>query len=87
MGVCQRPLRAMTMQGERTALAMSESVPEGSTCEFTVQLMVEKGAAKKGAEAIDYEQALREWLDYGSLKGFGQWRNSGKGRFKYEIIE
>ena len=31
MGVCQRPLRASTMQGERIALAMSETVPEGST--------------------------------------------------------
>lgn len=86
MGVCQRPLRASTMQGERIALAMSETVPEGSTIEFTVTLVVEKEPAKKGAEAIDYEQALLEWLDYGKLKGYGQWRNSGKGRFHYEIL-
>lgn len=36
MGDCQRPLRAETMQGPRVALAHSESVPEGSTCEFTI---------------------------------------------------
>ena len=28
--------------------------------------------------------AVREWLDYGKLHGFGQWRNSGKGRFEWE---
>lgn len=27
-----------------------------------------------------------EWLDYGKLRGLGQWRNSGKGRFTYEIL-
>ena len=31
--------------------------------------------------------AVEEWLDYGIQRGTGQWRNSGKGRFKYEIIE
>ena len=65
---------------------VSETVPEGSTIEFTVVLILEKEPAKKGAEAIDHEQALIEWLDYGKFKGFGQWRNSSKGRFRYEII-
>lgn len=27
-----------------------------------------------------------EWLDYGKLRGLGQWRNSGKGRFTYELL-
>ena len=28
------------------------------------------------------------WLDYGEFNGIGQWRNSGKGRFKWtEITE
>jgi hypothetical protein len=26
-------------------------------------------------------------MDYGVLRGTGQWRNSGKGRFTYELIE
>ena len=34
-----------------------------------------------------HEKAIREMLDYGKLRGFGQWRNSGKGRFTYEILE
>lgn len=33
------------------------------------------------------EKAVREWLDYGILKGIGQWRNSGKGRFVYELYD
>ena len=87
MGVCERALRAQTAQGERNALAASESVPEGTTAEFTVQLMIEKEPAKKDKPGVDYVKALTEWLDYGIYKGFGQWRNSGKGRFTYEIIE
>jgi hypothetical protein len=29
------------------------------------------------------EGIIREWLDYGKLRGLGQWRNSGKGRFSW----
>lgn len=76
IGICQRPLRAQTMQGERVALAMSEEIPAGATAEFTV-LCLDPGHIK----------AVKEWLDYGSLRGIGQWRNSGKGRFTYQIIE
>ncbi len=76
VGEIQRPLRAMTMQGERVSLACSETCPEGSTIEFTVRLLNDKDV-----------NAVLEWLDYGILRGIGQWRNSGKGRFSYEIIE
>jgi len=34
-----------------------------------------------------HEKAVLEWLNYGALRGIGQWRNSGKGRFSYEITE
>jgi hypothetical protein len=27
-----------------------------------------------------------ECLDYGKRRGIGQWRNSGKGRFTYEVL-
>lgn len=73
---CQRPLRAQTMQGERVSLANSEEIPEGSSAEFEV-VCLEK----------DHEAVVQEWLDYGILRGIGQWRNSGKGRFTYEIID
>ena len=33
------------------------------------------------------KKAVLEWLDYGKLRGLGQWRNSGKGRFEYEVEE
>lgn len=76
MGECQRPLRAQTAQGERVSLANSEEIPAGSTCEFEILLMDES-----------LENAVLEWLDYGVLRGLGQWRNSGKGRFTFDIIE
>jgi hypothetical protein len=73
---CQRPLRAQTAQGERVSLANSEEIPAGSTCEFEILLMDES-----------LENAVLEWLDYGVLRGIGQWRNSGKGRFTFDIID
>lgn len=75
LGDCQRPLRADTMQGPRVALAHSESVPAGSTCEFTINLLDDS-----------LEDAVRECLNYGKLRGLGQWRNSGKGRFEWEEV-
>lgn len=75
IGECQRPIRVVTMQGERTALANSETVPAGTKLEFEV-LLLDKSL----------KETLIEWLDYGQLRGLGQWRNSGKGRFDYEIV-
>ncbi len=77
MGVCERPLRAQTMQGDRVALASSETVPEGATCELTIRL--------NNPEA--HEDVLFEALDFGMQNGIGQWRNSGKGRYDYELID
>ena len=76
IGHCERSLRAQTPKGERTALASSESVPAGATMEFTIR-------------ALDdcYWPVIREWLDYGALRGLGCWRNSGKGKFTWEELE
>ena len=79
VGECQRPLRAQTPQGERVALAHSETVPAGAFIECTICWW---DVAK-----IDIEEAVREWLDFGEWRGLGQWRNSGKGRFTWEEIE
>ena len=76
VGICQRPLRAQTAQGERIALASSETVPAGSSMTFDIQMLVDS-----------HEKAVLEALEYGRLRGFGQWRNSGKGRFHYEILD
>ena len=74
-GNCQRPLRAQTPQGERVALANSETIPVGSSVEFTVVLLNDSD-----------DKYVKEWLEYGKLRGLGQWRNSGAGRFTYEIL-
>lgn len=76
IGICQRPLRAQTAQGERIALASSESIPAGATMTFEIGLMLPS-----------HKDAIIEMLEYGVMRGFGQWRNSGMGRFTYEIIE
>lgn len=76
IGICERPLRASTPQGERISLSRSESIAEGATLEFTVVCMVDSD--------IDL---VKEWLDYGRFHGTGQWRNSGKGRFTWEEVK
>lgn len=73
MGECQRPLRASTAQGERVALAHSEAAPAGTVIEFEIQCLTE-----------DMQDLAYECLDYGALRGLGQWRNSGAGRFEWE---
>jgi len=73
---CQRPLRASTAQGDRVALANSESISDKSTAEFTVRVLKD-----------DLIDAVKEWLDYGVYNGLGQWRNSGKGSFTWEEIK
>ena len=75
VGRCQRPLRAQTMQGDRVALANSETVPAGTVQEFDVILLKD-----------DLEPMVLEWLDYGKYHGTGQWRNSGKGKFEYTAV-
>lgn len=72
---CERPLRAQTAQGERIALARSESIGVGSSITFDVTCL------KKTLDNL-----VKEWLDYGALRGLGQWRNSGKGRFTWELV-
>ena len=71
VGILERPLRAQTAQGERVSLARSQFCPAGTTMEFTVKVLA--GVSEK---------LLREWLDYGALRGLGQWRNASWGRFE-----
>ncbi len=75
IGFLERPLRGQTMQGPRVSLARSELLPVATWLEATVQVI---------AGPIS-ESILRELLDYGQFKGFGQWRNGGYGRFTYEL--
>ena len=76
VGSCQRPLRAQTAQGERIAIANSETVPAGASIDVEIVLL-----------NSEYEAAVIEWLDYGALRGIGCWRNASKGRFEYQILD
>ena len=62
--------------GERVALAASETVPAGTVLEFSVLVMNPKDA-----------ETVREWLDYGRLRGLFQWRNSGKGAYLWDELD
>ena len=73
---CQRPLRCSTMQGERVSIAISGEIPAGATVNFTVRCLIDEDV-----------ELVKEWLDYGQYNGLGQWRNSSKGSFYYEILD
>ena len=74
IGNCQRPIRVQTAQGERVSVANSETVPAGTKIDFQIEIL-DPGL----------EKFLVEWFEYGSRRGFAQWRNSGKGRFTYSM--
>nr|DAF94888.1 MAG TPA: Type III-A CRISPR-associated protein Csm1 complex, Type III-A, CRISPR-Cas.9A [Ackermannviridae sp. ctkHJ36] len=76
MDYCERSLRADTPMGPRTSIAKSESVPAGSTIEFSVVCL---------DPAL--QKMVKECLDYGTMRGLGQWRNSGKGRFVWDLLD
>lgn len=83
-GVLERPLRAQTMQGPRVTLAASEQVKAPWEIEIIVKLLANEGTGK--SKPVTWE-ALEGALDYGALKGLGQWRNGGWGRFEWERMK
>ena len=74
--MCQRPLRAQTMRGERVALACSEQLPKGTKISFDVV-----------CQNSEHVPAVVEWLKQGFWRGLSQWRNSGKGRFVFTATD
>jgi hypothetical protein len=75
IGNCQRPLRVSTPHGEQSCLANSETVQAGVTFKCEITCLYPR-----------HEVLVTEWLNYGRLKGLGQWRNSGKGRFSWKKL-
>jgi len=76
IGILERPLRATGPQGERTALAKSETIPAGTTCEMTFRCETKDGLA-----------LVIECLNEGKVHGTGQWRNAGNGTFTWEKVK
>ena len=72
----ERPLRISTPKGDRTALARSEAAPAGTKIKIEILLL-----------NPDLKKFVINWLDYGILRGLGQWRNSGMGRFQWHEIK
>lgn len=83
-GVLERPLRAQTMQGPRVTLTASEQVDAPWEMEIVVKLIANEGTGKSKPVTWD---AVEGALDYGALKGLGQWRNGGWGRFTWERMK
>ena len=73
---CQRPLRAQTPQGERVCLASSDEIPAGATMDVEIMCLDD-----------DHMAAVKEWLEYGKLRGLGQWRNASHGRFEWTELD
>jgi len=80
----ERSLRAETMQGPRVSLASSEQINTQWTVEVEIRLVENSGTAK--SKPVTFE-TIETLLDYGALKGLGQWRNAGNGSFTWERIK
>lgn len=75
MAFLERPLRGQTMRGERIALVRSEMLPAGTTLDITINTL--------DPNLMPY---IKQWLDYGALRGLGQWRNGSYGRFSWGVV-
>lgn len=76
IGFCERPLRVEKFPQPIVSIKCSECVPAGSVLKFKVGILNDAD-----------EKFVLACLHYGFLRGFGEWRNSGKGRFSFEIYD
>lgn len=79
-GVLERPLRAQTAQGPRTALVKSDYINAGRT--LSVCITVIDGHPFKHIDTF-----LERLLAYGEFQALGQWRNAGYGTFAVESMK
>ncbi len=75
--ILERPIRVNGPQGERVAIARSETIPAGTS--FDVEIKFIPGS-------LITVDMIKEILDYGALKGLGQWRNASWGRISWEEL-
>ena len=84
--VLERPLRAKTMQGDRVALTASELIEDPWQIEVELTLLPNPEARTDGgSKAITFD-VIEQALSLGRMKGLGQWRNGGYGRFTCERV-
>ena len=72
--------------GERVALANSEMLPAGTWFDCELRLL-EPVKGTKGTDYLLNMELVRECLDYGQLKGLGQWRSGSWGRYSWEELK
>ena len=82
--ILERPLRAMTMKGERVALAGSEEIYDPWTIRIELTLIPNEGT--KTSRSLTWE-AIEDALDLGQYMGIGQFYNGGYGRFAWKRID
>lgn len=82
--VLERPLRAMTMKGERVTLAGSEEIYDPWTIRIELTLIPNEGS--KTSRALTW-QDVEDALDFGQLMGIGQFYNGGYGRFTWKRVD
>ena len=82
--VLERPLRAMTMKGERVTLAGSEEIYDPWTIRIELTLIPNEGS--KTSRALTW-QDVEDALDFGKYMGIGQFYNGGYGRFTWKRVE
>ncbi len=75
-GYLERSIRVITPQGARVTLGRSDTVEAGTKMAFEIYVLDNSPITFEG---------LRTVMQYGELKGLGQWRNGSYGRFK--IVE
>ena len=81
--VLERPLRAQTPLGPRSALQASEQIND--PWEVTIELTLLPNAATAKGSALSWD-VIEEALNYGAYHGIGQWRNADYGRFTWERL-
>lgn len=81
-GTFQRPIRAMTMRGERIGLANSQLIKQGAEQEVEIHLL--RSSNQKSAWYELTMDLLKACLNLGAYSGLMQFRSGGYGRFEWE---
>lgn len=82
----ERPLRAMTMKGERIALQSSECLHADAGWELTFSISLMPNDASKVSKSLKFDD-IEQALDYGQFSGLSQFHNGGYGRFRWERVK